>query len=287
MATHPATTPGYRGPQEPFINGILREILSHYAGNSYLRVLPGEAEIILVGEYVKLDNGKEVSRTSISEDISIVIGEDFPTDQFDISEKDAFLGTYTAEDVQGSIFDDTRRVLYDTAIQSSGDPGVGFNKKSSKTSFKRFVKASNDGIINSDFYFKGINESPASAFKNAPQVTSFVEDPIHFEIGGATEESGSFFRGEAALKRKPAIGVSIYLNPKHHGYLSDLFYGIENTKQFNVGKIGSSKFVRPPIGVRFVSGSQDIPPLSSSSQNISKTGAVDTPFIDGQAVSRD
>ena len=276
MATHPSSLTQPRRNVQAFINGILRETLSYYAGNSYLRVLPGEAEIILIGEYLSNNTGKQVSRNSYSDDLTQVVGNEFITDQFDNAEKDAFLGTYLAETVTGSIFDGTRQVAYDSStIYAPAGSNV-----------PRFVKVVDAGIVNSDFYFRGINESPASAYRNAPQEITFVTSSVQFQVGGLSEPSGSFFRGSAALKRKPAIGVSAYLRMNHHGYFFDILEGVENTRHFEIAKTGGAKFLNSPVVARFVSGGSPVLSQSTSCQNISRTGVNNTPFVDGQAVSR-
>jgi hypothetical protein len=272
--------PARRKSQQSFITQILKDRIGHYSGNSYLRILHGEAEIILIGEYVADDTGKNVNRNSFSSNISQVIGNDFSFDQYDVEEDESYRGTYLADFVTGSIFDGTREISYDRAIRSSA---VNSN-------FTRFVKVNSSEEVLYDFYFSGSNESPASAFRNNPVPSGFVSNPLQNVLGGVSIASGSFFRGQAAFKTKPAIPVSAKLNPRHHGFVSDIVEGAENTRLFNIQNPDSRNTLSSPVRVNFVFENQVIKPsiaTRTSNQNISSTSEVNTPYIDGQAVSRE
>ena len=277
----PVPPPRNRKAQQPFINGVLKERIGHYSGNSYLRILHGEAEIILVGEYVVDDAGKNINRNSLSTDISQTIGNDFAFDEYDIEEDESYRGTYLADFVTGSIFDGTRGVAFDLAIRSS---------ESVNKNFSRFVKVVSENEVIHDLYFAGLNESPASAFRNDPVPSGFVSNPLQNVLGGVSVSSGSFFRGQPAFIRKPAIGVSARLNPRHHGFFSDIFEQTENTKIFNIKDSSSKNELSSPVTVGFRFENQVINPSIASRttcQNISPTSAVDTPYVDGEAVSRE
>lgn len=269
-----------RKSQQPFITQILKDRIGHYSGNSYLRILHGEAEIILMGEYIVDDAGKNVNRNSFSSNISQVIGNDFSFDQYDIEEDESYRGTYLADFVTGSILDGTREIAYDRSIRSS----------EVNSNFSRFVKATSSEEVLYDFYFSGSNESPASSFRNNPVPSGFISNPLQEILGGVSIASGSFFRGKAAFKTKPAIPVSAKLNPRHHGFVSDIFEGTENTRLFNIQNPDSRNTLSSPVRVNFVFENQVIKPsiaTRTSNQNISPTSEVNTPYIDGQAVSRE
>lgn len=120
----PVTLPvAHRVFQQAYCNPILKETIWHYAGNSYLKILPGQAELLLVGDYLKDNNSKERNRTINSNNVSIVIGDDPVLDQVESTEVEGFRSTMAAQKVEGNIFDNTRKVIKDTAIRSSGSDG--------------------------------------------------------------------------------------------------------------------------------------------------------------------
>lgn len=271
--------PARRKSQQPFINQVLKDRIGHYSGNSYLRILHGEAEIILMGEYVVDDLGKNLNRNSFSSEISQVIGNDFSFDNYDVEEDESYRGTYLADFVTGSIFDGTRGIDFDRAIRSS----------QVNSNFTRFVRVTSPEEVIYDFYFSGSNESPSSAFRNNPVPPGFVSNPLQNVLGGVSISSGSFFRGRAAFKIKPAIPVSARLNPRHHGFRSDIVEGTENTRLYNIQNPDSRNTLSSPVRVNFVFENQVIRPVTAtrtSNQNISPTSEVNTPYVDGEAVSR-
>jgi hypothetical protein len=268
--------PQPRGNQTPFVSPIMRERLPHYSGNSWLRILHGEAEIILIGEYLADGSGKQITRGSFSDDMTQVVGDSFVVDQFDNAESDALYGTYLSDIVTGTFKSGDRGVSADGASRTA----------TAGSNVQRYVKLTSDSVVLHDLFFSGVNESPASAHRNAPEPFGFVRNPFERILGGVSIASGSFFRGRAALKRKPAVKVSAYFRSNHWGYFSDLVQGVENTKTYELGDPGRGKIENSPVIVRFVSGVDPAIPVQTSSQNISKTSAVDTPYVDGQAVSR-
>jgi hypothetical protein len=272
----PPFFPTPRPKTTPFVSPIMRETLPHYSGNSYIRIMHGEAEIILIGEYLSDGNGKQVTRSSVSEDMTQIVGDSFIVDQFDNAESDALYGTYLAEIITGSFRFGNRGVSVDGSTRNS----------SAGNNVQRYVKMSSDSSVLHDLFFSGVNESPATAFRNAPEPTGYPSSVLDRIVGGRSYASGSFFRGSAALKRKPAIKVSAYFRSNHWGYLSDIVQGVENAKTYELDNPGGSRIETSPVKVRFVSGESGELPIRTSSQNISKTSAVDTPYVDGQAVSR-
>jgi hypothetical protein len=273
----PLFPPGPRKNVQPFVNPIMRETLPHYSGNSYLRIMHGEAEIILIGEYLTDGNGRQVTRGTFSDDFTQVVGDSFIVDGFDVAESDSLYGTYLSEILTGSIFSGNRGVAIDGATRNA----------KSGSNVQRFVKMSSDSSLIHDLFFSGVNESPASAFRNAPEPSSFVSTPLDKIIGGKTESSGSFFRGKSALKRKPAIKLSAYFRTNHWGFFSDLVEGVENTKTYEVGSPGSGLVSSAAVKVRFVTGSMATDGANTTSQNISKTSEVVTPYVDGESNSRE
>lgn len=277
--TFPPDGPVARLRQRAFSNPILRERIGHYSGNSYLRVMHGNAEIILIGEYVADDRGRENPRTNLSSEISQVIGEEYPVDQYDIAEGEAYLGTYLSEFVSGNFFDGTRRVIAERAKRSI-ESGLNFS---------RFVRATSTEDIIFDLYYNGVNESPASAFRNAPTPPGYQNKPGAGKAGGVPVNGILFFRGQPALLRKPSIATSARLNPRHHGYYSDLVFGVENTRLYKVSEPGAASTLLSPVNVSFVIDGEIISPENSTDtelSNLSSTGEVSKPFFDGVNTER-
>lgn len=275
----PPEGPVQRLRQRAFANPILRERIGHYSGNSYLRVMHGDAEIILIGEYVADDRGRENARTALSSEISQVIGEEYPVDQYDIAEGEAYLGTYLSEFVTGNIFDGTRKVIAERANRSI-ESGINFS---------RFVRATSSEDIVFDFYYRGLNESPASAFRNAPTPLGYTNKPGAGSAGGVPVDGILFFRGRPALLRKPSILTSVRLNPRHHGYYSDIVYGVLNTRLYRVSEPGAAETLLSPVNVSFVVDNNVIAPEDAEQttlSNLSPTGEVNNPFFDGVNTER-
>jgi len=132
--------------QKAFVNPILKEQIWHYAGNSYMRILPGSAEMILIGDYIRDGEKVEMIRTINSSNMSTTIGNDPVLDQYDNAEVSAYVGTYQSQVITGTMSNNTRGVDYDAALRVDSRSGtVG-----------RFVVASNDSISLLDQYVSGV-----------------------------------------------------------------------------------------------------------------------------------
>jgi hypothetical protein len=280
----PTFTP--RSKYNAFNTSILRERLLHFAGNSYLQILPGDAEIILVGEYVSDDEAIQLQRDPVSTDISIPVGNDYVLDDFRVAEVDSYVGSYLSLTFTGSMDDGTRRAIFDAAVRTgSQDPG---NVRST-------VKAVSPSIVSFDEYMTGVNDSPGPSSRNAPGNSTVPANPFGWGgpdlpkiIGGVQIASQSFFRSAIGnFRRKPKIGIAANLSPVSHGQLKDLIKGPVNTKTYDVSRPHGGQFDNAPLLVKFVVSGNVVPPAQTTSQNISPTGIVENPFFDGQAVSRE
>lgn len=265
-----------RKQNEPYVAPILKEALIHFAGNSYLQVLPGEAEIILVGEYVSDETGLQVLRDPVSNEITIPVGDYPVTDEFRTAEVDAYKGTYLSLSFTGNMFSGTRRVLYD---------GASRDENSVSGTVRSFVRATNTAEVLYDQYFSGVNESPASAIKNAPNLSTVASSSLFSKglatrIGGISIQSGSFFRGKPAFKRKPTMGISAKFSPFSYGQMKDLIGGVENTRTYRIDKPNSSRTSNGPLLVRFVSGNVRVDPSQTNSVNLTTRGIILEPFFD-------
>lgn len=282
----PLYTP--RSKYNAFAAPIFKENLIHFAGNSYLQILPGDAEIILVGEYIADDEAKQISRDPVSDDISIPIGSDPVLDDFRIAEVDTYRGTYLALVFTGDFTSGTRQAIYDTTTKrySAGNelyPGL-----------KSTIRAVSEDEIVYDMYMSGVNDSPGPEVRNSPTsvtvpVTPFGVGgiPLTRIVGGIRVASQSLHRGAWSFKRKPRIGLAVELNPFGHGQAKDLIKGPINTKTYDItsphGAIGTSA----PVSVKFYVTGTLTSGLQTTSQNVSETAEVNTPYIDGQSVSRE
>ena len=247
----------------PAVQPILKENIWHHAGSSYLRILSGEAELILIGDYVQNESAAVITRTSILPGTTL-IGDELITDEFDIAESDALNGTYRSDILTGTIGG-----VFERAVAFNGANRNGI----SGSNVQRWYKVSSDHVVNSDLYFSGINESPNSAFKNSPNLSTQIVNPFAPILGGISIASGSFFRGQPANKRKPSSFVSAYYNPKKYGQFRHLIEGIPYTQFYNLQQGGNKGKMKPPISISFQSG-------SNSSQNLSKNSKIDGPFFD-------
>ena len=141
----------HKDSQSPFINPILREQIWHYSGNSYMRILPGKAEIILVGDYV--NNGSKIlrNRDVLSPDISTIVGDDPIMDTYENSETDAYFSTMHSQVFAGVVSRNgdennwTRVVVKDNA--EKGAPDIH--------TMKRYFQASSDSLFIADLYLSG------------------------------------------------------------------------------------------------------------------------------------
>jgi hypothetical protein len=265
-----------RQKNQPYVTSILKENLIHFAGNSTLEINPGEAELILIGEYVSDGEVVEMMRDPVSPDVTLAIGDTPVSDDFRIAEIDSYRGSYLALTFTGKMSDGTRRVLYDGTVRSDST-GSG--------NVKAFVKMVSDEEILYDSYFTGVNESPLSAFRNASNlstvpISSLFPQALAKRIGGIPIYSGTIFRGNAAYKRKPQTGVSAKFSAFSYGQFKDLLEGVENTKTHTVTRLNAARFNQGPIKVRFFSGSDAIDPSLTTSINISPTAIVETPYFD-------
>lgn len=265
---------------------ILRERLLHFAGNSYLQILPGDAEIILIGEYVSDDEAVNPGRDPVSNDVSIPVGDSFVLDDFRVAEVESYVGSYLSLTFTGSMDDGTRRAIFDGAVRTgSQDPG---NVRST-------VKAVSPNIVNFDEFMTGVNDSPGPTSRNAPSSPTVPVNPFGWGgedlpkiVGGVQVASQSFFRGTVGnFKRKPRIGLAANLNPNSHGQFKDLIKGPINTKTYDVSKPHGGQFNDGPLTVKFIVTGTIVPPSQTTSQNISPTGIVENPYFDGHAVSRE
>ena len=261
---------------EPYVASVLKEALIHFAGNSYLQVLPGDAEIILVGEYVSDEEGLQITRDPVSNDITTPIGDYPVTDEFRTAETDAYKGSYLSLTFTGNMSSGTRRVLYD---------GAERNESSVSGTIRSFVRVTNTSEVLYDQFFSGVNESPVSAIRNAPNLSTVPSSSLFSKIlasriGGISIQSGTFFRGKPAFKRKPAIGISAKFSPFTYGQMKDLIGGVENTRTYQIDKPNSSKTSNGPLFVRFVSGGEKVDPSQTNSVNLTTRGIIQEPFFD-------
>ena len=261
---------------QPYVTSILKENLIHYAGNSWLEINPGEAELILVGEYVSDDEATEMMRDPISPDISSPIGDTPVSDEFRIAEIDSYRGSYLALTFTGKMEDGSRKILYDgtTRSESTGSGNV-----------RTFVKMTSEKEVLYDLYFTGVNESPLSAFRNAPNLSTFSTSSLLPQflakrIGGISIISGTSFRGNSAYKRKPQMGISAKFSGFSYGQHRDLLEGVENTRTHIATSLNSAKFTQGPIKVRFFSGSNTVDPTLTTSINLSPTAVIERPYFD-------
>ena len=104
-----------RAQQNAFINPILMENIFHYAGNSYMRILPGDAELIFIGDYIRDGSPVSRNRSIESDDITTSIGDEFIHDQIRLSERDSMVGTYASQRFSGDMLDGTRGVSEDVS----------------------------------------------------------------------------------------------------------------------------------------------------------------------------
>jgi hypothetical protein len=135
-----------RAAQTAMINPILKNQIWHYAGNSYLRVLPGSAQLLLVGNYIREDNKIEYNRSKQFPDVTTVIGNDLITDQYENAEYDAYAGTYITQNFGGDIFDGTRKIISDDALRNSSSGGT----------IKLFKNLTNNKILILDQFISGV-----------------------------------------------------------------------------------------------------------------------------------
>jgi hypothetical protein len=135
-----------REPQTAMINSILKNEIWHYAGNSYLRILPGSAELLLVGNYIREDTKVEYSKNIKSTNISNVIGDSLISDRFENSEFDAYVGTYITQNLTGSIFDGSRQITSDDAQRTSSSGGT----------IRLFKNSISDNVFILDQFLSGV-----------------------------------------------------------------------------------------------------------------------------------
>jgi len=265
-----------RSKNRPYTTSIFKENLIHFAGNSFLEIRPGDAELILVGEYVSDDEASEIMRDPISADISIPVGDTPVVDDFRIAEIDSYRGSYLALTFTGEMSDGNRRVAYDGTVRStSGSSG----------NVRSFVKMASGEEILYDPYFSGVNESPLSAYRNAPNlpsvpISSLISNRIASIVGGIPIYSGTIFRGNSAFKRKPAIGISAKFSGFSYGQHKDLLQGVDNTRTYMLDSPNSSKFSPSPVTVRFFSGVSPAIPSFTDSVNITADYTITAPYFD-------
>ena len=137
---------GHKSKNEAFINQVLKEKIWHYAGNSYMRILPGDAEIILIGDYTRDNKTKEKNRPISSTLVSTIVGDEFVSDGYDNSETSAYVGTYQSQIITGSMFDNTRGVAYEAAARGETNAGT----------IGKFVSLSINSISLLDQYISGV-----------------------------------------------------------------------------------------------------------------------------------
>ena len=241
----------------PAVQPILKEEIWHHAGASYLRILGGEAELILIGDYLENSKASNISRTNFIPGVT-QIGDYKKLDSFDIVEPDYLLGTYRSNIMAGNF---PNRYVADDGSRRNNSSGANI---------KRFYTVSSDSSINFDFYFNGLNESPNSAFRNRPD--NGVPEPSRDRIGGASEPAKYRFRGDSATKAKPAIFISANYNPNSYGQFRDLFEGIPYTQFYDINLGGVKGQPKPAVENSFIGT-----PVSG---NLSPYSRVDTPFID-------
>ena len=241
----------------PAAQPILKEEIWHHAGASYLRILGGEAELILIGDYLQDSKPSGISRTTFVPGVTH-IGDQKKLDTFDIIESDYMLGTYRSNIMNGKF---PNRYVADDGSRRNNSSGANI---------KRFYTVFSDSFINYDFYFNGMNESPNSAFRNRPD--NGIPIPSRDKIGGESEPAKYNFRGQSATKAKPTIFISANYNPNSYGQFRDLFEGIPYTQFYDLN-LGSVKGQPKPVVENSFIGT----PVSG---NLSPYSRVDTPFFD-------
>lgn len=282
----PLYTP--RSKYNAFAAPIYKENLIHFAGNSYLQVLPGDAEIVLVGEYVSDDEAVQSIRDTVSDDIASPIGDEPVLDEFRIAEVSTYRGSYLALVFAGDFESGTRRAIYDTTARR-----YSFGTEI-WPALKSTIRAVAEDEIVYDSYMSGVNDSPGPEVRNSPTsvtvpVTPFGAGgiPLTRLVGGIRVASQSLHRGTWSFKRKPRIGLSAELNPFGHGQPNDLIKGPINTKTYDITSPHGSIGTNAPVSVKFYVTGTLTTGLQTTSQNISATAEVNTPYIDGQSVSRE
>jgi len=282
----PIYTP--REKYHAFASPILKENIIHFAGNSYLQVLPGDAEIILVGEYVSDDEPVGITRDPVSDDITIPVGDGPVLDEFRVAEVDSYMGTYLALVFTGSFQDGDRRAVYDASSRKYTDDAEFF------PGLKSTIRAVSDQDIVYDMFMSGVNDSPGPEVRNSPADVTVPESPflaggipLTKLIGGVRVASQSFHMGTWSFKRKPRIGISAELNPFKHGQLHDLIKGPINTKTYDISNPHGAQGNEGPVKVKFYITGTLTTGIQTTSQNVSATAEVNTPYIDGQSVSRE
>jgi len=281
----PIYTP--REKYNAFSSPIFKENIIHFAGNSYLQVLPGDAEIILVGEYVSDDEAAGIARDPVSQDITIPLGDGPVLDEFRVAEIETYNGTYLALVFTGSFQDGDRRVAHDSSDRTFSQGSESFQNVRST------IRAVSEDSIVYDTFMSGVNDSPGPEVRNSPTSVTVPVSPFPVGgialtkiIGGVRVASQSFHMGTWSFRRKPRIGVSAELSPFSHGQVKDLIKGPINTKTYDItsphGAIGDEG----PVKVKFyVSGSLTTG-MDTNSQNVSATAEVTTPYVDGHSNSR-
>lgn len=284
----PIYTP--REKYHAFASPILKENIIHFAGNSYLQILPGDAEIILVGEYVSEDEPIGIARDPVSNDISLPLGDGPVLDEFRVAEVETYRGTYLALVFTGSFQDGDRRAVYDASNRMFDEDAEAF------PSVRSTVKAVSEKSIVYDIFMSGVNDSPGPEVRNSPTNKNVPASPFPAGgialtkiIGGVRVASQSFrFRNDNwSFRRKPRIGVSAELSPFSHGQPKDLIKGPINTKTYDITSPHGASGEEGPVKVKFYVTGTLTTGIQTNSQNVSSTAEVTTPYIDGHSNSRE
>ena len=260
----------HRARFEPFINPILREQIVHYAGNSYLKILPGPAEIILFGDFMSDQRPRTIDRLSVSDALETLY-TDVDYDTYDVSEIDALRGTYHSIEYTGSFFAGTRGM-------AKGQVGTF-----SFATVKKFVKLSSDSLVLSDLFFSGVNEGPISAVRNSPNAvgeTLSQLSSLSSVLGGVSIPFALYSRGQPANKRKPKITASACFRVDRYGMAADMLSPVSDTVYHDLSRVASPRGLTSPIRATFVSGSTIVSGSQTQSKNTSRTATITTPFIE-------
>jgi hypothetical protein len=245
-----------------FPSGAYKDLVLDFLPWSYLRVIPGIGELKLIGRYLRDGEAYQPQETIVG-DITTVIGE-FPHDEFQVTETDAYYGGVFDEIITGSTDLKSLPLRGVAGHATAGDIKGNF-------SLNRFF------TVYTDRYVK-----------------DYFDDPVRNTL----RVTGSVVGSTKSLFRIPQKAV---LNSLHYGYLRDF---IETPPYAVLGPLGrKAKFVSPPVTVRFVEKSstqfEDVnefqksqtSPLSilgtnTTSQNVNKFARLDGPFKDNDFTDR-
>jgi len=246
-----------------FLTGVYKDDTMLYGPTSYIRVLPGIGELKLEGRFLRDGESVNVQGNSFGE-VSTVIG-DVPYDQFVVTETDGYYGGIFDEIITGST-DLTSLPLRGVAGHATaGDIKGNF-------SINRFF------TVYTERY-----------------VRDYFDDPIRNTLRTTGSLPGSTTSGYK-------IPQKAVLSSVHYGYLRDFLETPPN--QVLAPRLKDTPFNDSTVNVKFIEKSSmqfndvnefqksQTSPLSvqgtiTTSQNVSRTAALDGPYKDGEFTDRD